>query len=72
MCVLSTVSVGIPGGVQNNVSDLNKALAYMRSHGGPAANLVLGTAPFDGSKLPVDANHPVDAPVAGLQSFLGL
>ncbi len=69
---LSTLSVGVPGGVQNNVSDLNHELDYMHSHGGPAANLVLGTTAFDGSQLPLDTNHPVDDPVGGLQSFLGL
>ena len=70
--VLSTLSVGVPGGVQNNVSDLNKALNYMHSHGGPSATLVLGSAAFDGTPVPVDANHPVDDPVGGLQNFLGL
>ena len=70
--VLSTLSVGVPGGVQNNVSDLNHALAYMHSHGGPGASLVLGTRPFNGTQAPVDANHPVDDPVGGLQNFLGL
>jgi hypothetical protein len=68
---LSTLSVGIPGGVQNNVSDLSRELGYMHSHGGPAANLVLGTAPFNGSQVPVDTNHPVDDPIAALQNFFG-
>src|SRR3954453_20692206 len=69
---LSTLSVGVPGGVQNNVSDLNKELGYMHSHGGPGANLVLGTAPFDGTPVPVDTNHPVDDPVGGLRNFFGI
>ena len=69
---LSTLSVGVPGGVQNNVSDLNRELAYMHSHGGPGANLVLGTAPFNGSQVPLDTNHPVDDPVGGLQNFFGI
>ena len=70
--VLSTLSVGVPGGVQNNVSDLGRALDYMHSHGGPNATLVLGTAPFDGTSVPIDSNHPVDDPVGGLENFLGL
>lgn len=70
--VLSTLSVGVPGGVQNNVSDLSRALGYMHAHGGPNATLVLGTAPFDGTPIPVDTDHPVDDPVGGLQNFLGL
>jgi hypothetical protein len=69
---LSTLSVGIPGGVQNNVSDLNHELNWMHSHGGPAANLVLGTAAFDGTPVPVDTNHPVDDPVGGLRNFFGI
>lgn len=69
---LSTLSVGVPGGVQNNVSDLNHELAYMHAHGGPAANLVLGTAAFNGTQVPVDTDHPVDDPVGGLQNFLGI
>jgi hypothetical protein len=69
---LSTLSVGVPGGVQNNVSDLSRELDYMHSHGGPSATLVLGTAPFDGSRVPVDANHPVDDPVGGLENFFGI
>ncbi|MBV9285802.1 MAG: hypothetical protein JO176_14365, partial [Acidimicrobiia bacterium] len=68
---LSTLSVGIPGGVQNNVSDLNHELAYMHAHGGPAANLVLGNA-FNGSQVPLDTNHPVDDPVGGLRNFFGI
>src|SRR4051812_6989117 len=69
---LSTLSVGVSGGVQNNVSDLSRELNYMHSHGGPGATLVLGTAPFNGSQAPVDTDHPVDDPVGGLQNFLGL
>ncbi|MBV8984293.1 MAG: serine protease [Acidimicrobiia bacterium] len=68
---LSTLSVGVPGGVQNNVSDLNHELAYMHAHGGPAANLVFGNA-FNGSQVPLDTNHPVDDPVGGLRNFFGI
>jgi hypothetical protein len=69
---LSTLSVGVPGGVQNNVSDLSRELNYMHGHGGPAANLALGTAPFNGTPIPVDTNHPVDDPVGGLRNFFGI
>jgi hypothetical protein len=69
---LSTLSVGIPGGVQNNVSDLNHELSYMHSHGGPGANLVLGSASFNGTQVPVDTNHPVDDPVGALSNFFGI
>jgi hypothetical protein len=68
---LSTLSVGVPGGVQNNVSDVNHELNYMHSHGGPAASVVLGSA-FNGSQVPVDTNHPVDDPVGALQNFIGI
>ena len=69
---LSTLSVGIPGGVQNNVSDLNHELNWMHSHGGPGATLVLGNAAFNGTPVPVDTNHPVDDPVGGLRNFFGI
>src|SRR5436305_15174614 len=65
---LSTIGIGVPGGVQNNVSDLNHELNYMHSHGGPSANLVRGTAPFNGTPVPADTNHPVDDPVGALQN----
>lgn len=72
--VLSTLSVGVPDGVANNVSDLSRALAYLHAHGGPAAGaqLVLGTEPFNGGQLPLDTDQPVDDPVGGLSNFLGL
>jgi hypothetical protein len=69
---LSTLSVGVPGGVQNNVSDLNHELNWMHSHGGPSANLVLGNAAFNGTPIPLDTNHPIDDPVGGLSNFLGI
>src|SRR5436190_10028460 len=69
---LSTLSVGIPGGVQNNVSDLNHELNWMHSHGGPGATLVLGNAAFNGTPVPVDTNRPVDDPVGGLRNFFGI
>lgn len=43
--VLSTVALA-PLPASNNVSDLAKMLDYMHSHGGPAASVVNGAAPF--------------------------
>ncbi len=48
---LSTLALA-PLPASNGVSDLNLALSYMRSHGGPDAQLVPGTAPFRGPLLP--------------------
>ncbi len=48
---LSTLALA-PLPASNGVSDLNLALGYMRSHGGPDAQLVPGTAPFRGPLLP--------------------
>ncbi len=71
---LSTLSVGVPDGVANNVSDLAHELDYLHAHGGSAAGaqLVLGTEPFNGNQVPLDTNQPVDDPVGGLSNFLGL
>jgi len=71
--VLSTLGVGLPGGVVNNVSDLSRALDYLHAHGtGAVANaqLVLGTEAFNGSQLPLDTNQPVDDPVGSLSGLL--
>jgi hypothetical protein len=46
--VLSTLQLA-PVAASNGVSDLAKALAYARSHGGPDATLAKGTEPFTGS-----------------------
>ena len=46
--VLSTLQLA-PVAASNGVSDLPKALAYMRSHGGPDVTLANGTEPFTGS-----------------------
>lgn len=46
--VLSTLAA-LPLPLSNNVSDLGLALAYMNTHGGPAAQLVPGTEPFSGT-----------------------
>ncbi len=45
--VLSTIDVGVPGGVTNGVGDLAKELAYMHAHSSfTAVQLVNGTDPF--------------------------
>jgi hypothetical protein len=46
--VLSTLQLA-PVAASNGVSDLAKALAYMRAHGGPDVTLAKGTQPFTGS-----------------------
>jgi hypothetical protein len=47
--VLSTLSVGLPGGVNNGVSDLARALDYMRTHSQfSSVQLALGTQTFRG------------------------
>ncbi len=51
--VLSTLALAPLAG-SNNYSDLASALEYMRSNGGPAATLALGTEAFDGAQLPLD------------------
>jgi hypothetical protein len=50
--VLSTLQIAPTAG-SNGVADLNRAVQYMRSHGGPAASLVNGSDPFTGPLLPV-------------------
>ena len=52
--VLSTINVGLPGGVNNGVSDLARALDYMRAHSPfTAVELALGTVAFNGTQLPL-------------------
>jgi hypothetical protein len=48
---LSTVAIA-PLPASNGVGDVSREIAYMHSHGGPAANLVNGTEPFTGTLLP--------------------
>jgi hypothetical protein len=50
--VLSTISIA-PIPASNNVSDLSRMVDYMHSHGGPGANVVLGSVAFNGGKLPL-------------------
>jgi hypothetical protein len=49
--VLSTVQLAPLAG-SNGVGDVSREIAYMHSHGGPAANIVNGTEPFQGPLLP--------------------
>jgi hypothetical protein len=58
--VLSTVALAPLAG-SNGVGDLPNEVAYMHSHGGPAANVVNGTEPFDGSLI----NAIQKAPITG-------
>ncbi|MGI8806506.1 MAG: trypsin-like peptidase domain-containing protein [Acidimicrobiales bacterium] len=52
--ILSTLNVGLPGGVNNGVSDLSRALAYMQASGGfTAVQLATGTTTFSSSRLPL-------------------
>ena len=52
--VLSTINVGIPTGVNNGVSDLARALDYMRASSAlSTVHLALGTTPFNGRQLPL-------------------
>jgi hypothetical protein len=73
---LSTLGVGVPDGVVNNVSDLSRELNYLRAHESTtslaALQLVLGTETFNPNQVPLDTAHPVDDPVGGLQNFFGL
>src|SRR4051812_22485479 len=48
--VLSTVAIAPLAG-SNGVGDLPREIAYMKSHGGPNANVVNGTEPFQTSLL---------------------
>ncbi len=52
--VLSTLGVAVPGGVVNGVSDLARALDYLRSHSSlTGVKLASGTERFDGNRLPL-------------------
>ncbi|MEJ7787069.1 MAG: serine protease [Solirubrobacteraceae bacterium] len=55
---LSTVAIA-PLVASNGVGDLPRELNYMRTHGGPAANVVNGTEPFNGNL----ANAIINAPL---------
>ena len=52
--VLSTLNVGVPTGVDNGVSDLARALAYLRANSDLRdVQLALGTVPFTANRLPL-------------------
>lgn len=73
--VLSTLSVGFPSGVANQVSDLDHALTWLRAHEATTSlanvQLVAGTEPFNPDQVPLDTANPVDDPVGGLRNFFG-
>jgi hypothetical protein len=50
--VLSTLQIAPLAG-SNGVGDVSREVAYMRSHGGPQAQLALGTESFRGPLLPL-------------------
>jgi hypothetical protein len=50
--VLSTVQL-LPFPAANGVTNLARALSYLRAHGGPAVEVALGTEPFTPGKLPL-------------------
>lgn len=50
--ILSTVGVGIPGGVVNNYGDVSRELTYAANHQF-GVSLVAGTAPFNPNQLPL-------------------
>jgi len=56
--VLSTVAIAPLAG-SNGVGDLPREIAYMHSHGGPGANVVNGTEPFNGNLVAAIAAAPV-------------
>lgn len=73
--VLSTLGVGLPGGVVNNVSDLARTLDYLHTHASGAianAHLVTGTEAFDPNQVPVDTANPVGDPVGSTSGLLGI
>ncbi len=50
--VLATLQIAPLAG-SNGVGDVSREVSYMRSHGGPQAELALGTEPFRGPLLPL-------------------
>ncbi len=72
--VLSTLGVGVPGGVTNNLGDLSLELQYLHSHSSfTGVQLVPGTTAFNASAVPLDTGQPVDPNAAqNLQTFLGI
>jgi hypothetical protein len=52
--VLSTLGIGLPGGIVNGVGDLARELGYMRAHTSlTGVQLAPGIAAFNGNKLPL-------------------
>jgi hypothetical protein len=69
---LVTIGIGIPGGVTNEVSDLNHELNYLNGHARTNVGLVLSGVPFNRSAAPLDATHPVTDPLGSLRTFAGI
>jgi len=72
--VLSTLDVGVPGGLTNGVGDLAHELAFLHAYSPfSAVQLVDGTQPFDPNQVPLDTTQPLDPnALSNLQQFLGL
>jgi len=56
--ILSTVAVA-PLPASNGVGDLPREIAWMHGHGGPGANVVNGTQPFNGNLVNAIATAPI-------------
>lgn len=68
--VLSTLGVGLPGGVVNNVSDLARGLDYAATHAGMDVELALGTEAFEPTQLPIGSPAGSN-PLGALGGLLG-
>jgi hypothetical protein len=51
--ILSTLGVSFPSAGTNGVGDVSREVNYMQTHGGPAASVVPGTEPFNGTQVPL-------------------
>ena len=71
--ILSTLGVGVPGGVTNNIGDIGMEIAYMHAHSSfTNVELVPGTSSFNASAVPLNTTQPVDPNAAqNLQTFVG-
>ena len=71
--ILSTLGVGVPGGVTNNIGDIGMEIAYMHAHSSFSnVELVPGTSAFNAGAAPLNTSQPVDPNAAqDLQTFVG-
>jgi len=71
--ILSTLGVGVPGGVTNNIGDISMEIAYMHAHSSfTGVELVPGTSAFNASAAPLNTSQPLDPNAAqNLQTFVG-